>query len=50
MDESYWEDPQVFKPERFIENGTLKKYERMIPFGKGKRIKTKRNCSLKFIN
>ena len=36
-DEEYWGDPHVFRPERFIKEGKLVHYERMIPFGKGKR-------------
>ncbi|XP_018020169.1 cytochrome P450 2D14-like [Hyalella azteca] len=39
MDESYWGDPFVFRPDRFIaDDGTLKKDERVIIFGKGKRV------------
>ena len=35
MDNKYWDNPEKFNPQRFIENGQIKKYERMIPFGKG---------------
>ncbi|KAK7085879.1 hypothetical protein SK128_006582 [Halocaridina rubra] len=39
MDPEYWGDPEVFRPERFIKpDGTFLKDERMIPFGKGKRV------------
>eukprot|EP00095_Tigriopus_kingsejongensis_P005456 maker-scaffold224_size251237-snap-gene-1.46 protein:Tk05456 transcript:maker-scaffold224_size251237-snap-gene-1.46-mRNA-1 annotation:"cytochrome p450 monooxygenase" len=39
-DKSYWGDPENFRPERFLdESGSgLKKYERFIPFGFGKRV------------
>lgn len=38
MDKEYWGDPEVFRPERFIDDdGKVKVYDRMIPFGKGKR-------------
>ena len=38
-DESYWKDPYVFRPERFIDEttGKVKPDERLIPFGLGKR-------------
>jgi methyl farnesoate epoxidase/farnesoate epoxidase len=39
-DEEYWGDPEVFRPERFIDPGTgkFKSSERLIPFGLGKRM------------
>ena len=38
MDEKYWIDPQVFRPERFIDsNGNLIMHESFQPFGMGKR-------------
>lgn len=33
MDESYWDDPFQFKPERFLEDGKFKHHENFIPFG-----------------
>lgn len=39
MEESYWKDPLSFKPERFIaDDGSVRRDERLIPFGKGKRV------------
>ena len=36
MEEEYWNDPHVFRPERFITaDGKLRREERFIPFGKG---------------
>ncbi|XP_071516546.1 methyl farnesoate epoxidase-like [Panulirus ornatus] len=38
MDPDYWVDPEIFRPERFINpDGTLRKEERLIPFSKGRR-------------
>ncbi|XP_068243303.1 methyl farnesoate epoxidase-like isoform X2 [Palaemon carinicauda] len=38
MDKEYWGDPENFRPERFLNpDGSLRKDERMIPFGKGRR-------------
>ena len=39
-DVTYWGDPEVFRPERFLdpESGNFRNSERMIPFGFGKRI------------
>ncbi|XP_057381565.1 methyl farnesoate epoxidase-like [Daphnia carinata] len=39
MDETYWVDPEVFRPERHLDADglKLKKSERLIPFGLGKR-------------
>jgi len=37
-DEDYWKDPQIFNPDRFIDNdGKFKPSERVIPFSIGKR-------------
>lgn len=38
-DEDYWGDPEIFRPERFInENGTgITKTERFVAFGQGRR-------------
>ncbi|RZB41731.1 cytochrome P450 305a1, partial [Asbolus verrucosus] len=37
-DKKYWKDPEVFRPERFLdENGLLLSQEKLIPFGLGKR-------------
>ncbi|KAK8744997.1 hypothetical protein OTU49_000395 [Cherax quadricarinatus] len=38
MDPGYWGDPETFRPERFINpDGSFRKDERVIPFGKGRR-------------
>lgn len=38
MDKSFWRDPEVFRPERFLdENNNIVNTERLIPFGLGKR-------------
>ena len=37
MDEKYWGDPHIFRPERFLANEEFKADERNIPFGIGKR-------------
>ncbi|MCL4140572.1 UNVERIFIED_CONTAM: hypothetical protein GTU68_031379 [Idotea baltica] len=38
MDKQYWKDPETFRPERFVTpEGKIRKEERLIPFGKGKR-------------
>ncbi|KAF2368166.1 Cytochrome P450 [Trinorchestia longiramus] len=38
MDDQHWGDARTFRPARFItEQGTLRRDERFIPFGKGKR-------------
>ncbi|KAK4314949.1 hypothetical protein Pmani_013817 [Petrolisthes manimaculis] len=38
MDPEYWKDPDTFRPERFINpDGSLRKDEHLIPFGKGRR-------------
>ena len=39
-DVTYWGDPEVFRPERFLDpqSGNFRNSERMIPFGFGKRI------------
>ncbi|XP_050690351.1 methyl farnesoate epoxidase-like isoform X2 [Eriocheir sinensis] len=38
MDRDYWGDPDVFRPERFINaDGTPRKHDRLIPFGRGQR-------------
>lgn len=45
MDPEYWGDPENFRPERFINaDGTFRKDERMIPFGKGKGPSSWSNC------
>lgn len=37
----YWEDPEVFRPERFFdENGNVHSTERVMTFGLGKYIHT----------
>ncbi|XP_002736510.1 steroid 17-alpha-hydroxylase/17,20 lyase-like [Saccoglossus kowalevskii] len=40
MDEKYWENPELFKPERFLtENGSLKpKQDSFFPFSMGRRV------------
>lgn len=36
-DLAYWKDPEVFRPERFLDNeGKLIDHDRVIPFGLGK--------------
>jgi len=37
LDADYWNDPEVFRPERFIKNGKFVADDRNIPFGIGKR-------------
>ena len=38
MDKQYWDDPEQFRPERFItDDGKLRFDERVVPFGIGKR-------------
>ncbi len=41
-DRDYWGDPEVFRPERFLENDGKKQKavrpERLVPFGFGKRV------------
>lgn len=37
MSEKLWEEPERFKPERFINNGRLVKPEHFLPFGGGRR-------------
>lgn len=38
MDSEFWKDPEVFRPERFLdESGVLKNPERLLPFGAGRR-------------
>jgi cytochrome P450 len=37
MDKKYWGDPEVFRPERFLDSqGNVKREEALIPFGIGK--------------
>jgi cytochrome P450 len=44
MDEEYWLDPQVFRPDRFInENGDFVADKRVCQFGFGKDLKYKIN-------
>lgn len=39
MDPEYWGDPEAFRPERFLNpDGSSRKDERLIPFGKGRRV------------
>lgn len=35
MSEQLWDDPQTFRPERFIKNGVVEIPEAYIPFGLG---------------
>lgn len=36
-DKAYWKDPEVFRPERFIDDkGMLIHHDNLIPFGLGK--------------
>lgn len=37
MSDKLWEQPEEFKPERFIQNGRLSKPDFFIPFGAGRR-------------
>ncbi|XP_065352558.1 uncharacterized protein LOC135947516 [Cloeon dipterum] len=37
MEEEYWKDPEVFRPERFIKDGVCTRNERLILFGLGPR-------------
>ena len=39
MDEEVWEEPEVFRPERFLtEDGKLHKPKHFMPFGAGQRM------------
>ncbi|XP_060570296.1 cytochrome P450 2J6-like [Ruditapes philippinarum] len=38
IDPRHWDEPEIFKPERFMENGKLKKNQALIPFSIGPRI------------
>ena len=39
MDESYWENPEIFRPERHInQEGKLIKTDHLLPFGDGNRV------------
>lgn len=35
MSEQLWDDPQTYRPERFIKNGVVEIPEAYIPFGLG---------------
>lgn len=37
MSKDLWDDPEAFKPERFLVEGRLVKPEHFLPFGMGKR-------------
>lgn len=37
MSEKLWDEPELFKPERFIVGGRLIKPEHFLPFGGGRR-------------
>lgn len=37
MSEKLWDEPEKFKPERFVTNGRLVKPEHFLPFGGGRR-------------
>lgn len=37
MSEKLWEEPEKFRPERFVSNGRLLKPEHFLPFGGGRR-------------
>ncbi|XP_053310120.1 cytochrome P450 2F3-like [Spea bombifrons] len=36
-DKNFWDKPEAFNPERFLQNGKFVKNEALIPFGAGKR-------------
>ena len=40
MDPEYWGDPEIFRPERFLDphTGLVIRKERFVPFGFGKRV------------
>ncbi|KAL4225197.1 hypothetical protein ACF0H5_015888 [Mactra antiquata] len=38
MDTRYWDQPELFNPDRFLENGKLKKTPAFIPFSTGPRM------------
>jgi len=38
MDPKHWDEPQLFNPDRFIEQGKLKKNPALIPFSIGPRV------------
>ena len=36
MEESYWKDPEIFRPERHLnDDGKLVKTDHLLPFGAG---------------
>merc|ERR1719193_632199 len=37
-DPDHWSQPERFNPERFIEDGKIKKFDQFAPFGVGKRL------------
>lgn len=37
MDPKYWDEPELFKPERFLQDGNIKKNPALIPFSTGPR-------------
>lgn len=37
MSEELWDEPEAFKPERFIQSGRLIKPDHFLPFGAGRR-------------
>lgn len=37
MSKDLWDQPELFKPERFIQNGKIVKPDHFLPFGGGKR-------------